>query len=148
VDHVTVCREAIDYWSETMDKFLSERDRLASKRICDVEYDEISRDPIAAVRRIYDHFGWSLSQEAEQRMRVLVAKHAERQPGNHRYHLSQFGFSAEEVLSAFAPYCQRFGLSPVDGEKRWSSHRDSAVPETQRRSGFAPVAKNNGETGG
>src|SRR5206468_1371112 len=60
VDPVTVCREAIDYWSETMDKCLNERDRLASKRICDVEYDEISRDPIAAVRRIYDHFGWSL----------------------------------------------------------------------------------------
>jgi len=148
VDPVTVCREAIDYWSETMDKFLNERDRLASKRICDVEYDEISRDPIAAVRRIYDHFGWSLSQQAEQRMRVLVAKHAERQPGNHRYHLSQFGSSAEEVLSAFAPYCQRFGLSPVEGEKIWPSRRDSALPETQPRSGFVSVAKNNGETDG
>src|SRR5436190_287903 len=148
VDPVTVCREAIDYWSETMDKFLNERDRLASKRICDVEYDEISRDPIAAVRRISDHFGWSFSKQAEQRMRVLVAKHAERQPGNHRYHLSQFGSSAEEVLSAFAPYCQRFGLPPFDGEKVWSSLRDSPLPETQRRSGFVSVAKNNGEAGG
>jgi len=148
VDPFTVCREAIHYWSETMDKFLGERDRLASNRICDVEFDEISRDPIAAVRGIYDHFGWSLSQQAEQRMRVLVAKHAERQPGNHRYHLSQFGSSAEEVLSAFAPYCQRFGLSPVEGEKIWPSRRDSALPETQPRSGFVSVAKNNGETDG
>jgi hypothetical protein len=131
-----------------MDKFLSERDRLASNRICDVEYDEISRDPIAAVRRIYDHFGWSMSQQAEQRMRTLVASHAERQPGNHRYHLSQFGFSAEEVLTVFAPYCQRFGLFPFDGEKRWSSLRDSALPETRRRSGFVSVAKNNGEVEG
>src|SRR5438067_2171900 len=136
VDPVTVCREAIDYWSETMDKFLNERDRLASKRICDVEYDEISRDPIAAVRRIYDHFGWSLSQQAEQRMRTLVASHAQRQPGNHRYHLSQFGSSAEEVLSAFVPYCQRFGLRPLDGEKLWPSLPDSALPKPQRRSGF------------
>ena len=148
VDPVTVCREAIDYWSETMDKFLNERDRLANQRICDVEYDEISRDPIAAVRRIYNYFGWSLSQQAEQRMRVLVAKHAERQPGNHRYHLSQFGSSADEVLSAFVPYCQRFGLSPVDGEKIWSSLRDSALPKPQRRSGFVSVAKNNGEADG
>jgi hypothetical protein len=100
-----------------MDKFLNERDRLASNRICDVEYDEISRDPIAAIARIYDHFGWSLSQQAEQRMRTLVASHAQRQPGNHRYDLSQFGSSAEEVLSAFVPYCQRFGLSQLDGEK-------------------------------
>ena len=148
VDPATVCREAIDYWSETMDKFLNERDRLASKRICDVEYDEISRDPIAAVRRIYDHFGWSLSQQAEKRMRTLVATHAQRQPGNHRYHLSQFGSSAEEVLTAFAPYCQRFGLSPVDGEKIWSSRRESALPKPQRRSGFVSVARNNGEADG
>jgi hypothetical protein len=148
VDPVTVCREAIDYWSETMEKFLNERDRLASKRICDVEFDEISRDPIAAVRRIYDHFGWSLSQQAEQRMRALVASHAQRQPGNHRYHLSQFGFTAEEVLSEFAPYCQRFGLRSRDGEKLWPSLRDSAVPKAQRRSGSVAFVGNNGEVGG
>jgi len=148
VDPVTVCREAIEYWSETMEKFLNERDRLASKRICDVEFDEISRDPIAAVRRIYEHFGWSLSEQAEQRMRILVASHAQRKPGNHRYHLSQFGFTAEEVLSEFEPYCERFGLRSRDGEKLWPSLRDSAVPKTQRRSGSVSCVGNNGEVSG
>jgi len=148
VDPVTVCREAIEYWSETMEKFLNERDRLASKRICDVEFDEISRDPIAAVRRIYEHFGWSFSEQAEQRMRILVASHAPRKPGNHRYHLSQFGFTAEEVLSEFEPYCERFGLRSRDGEKLWTSLRDSAVPKTQRRSGSVSCVGNNGEVSG
>jgi hypothetical protein len=111
VDPFIVCREAIDYWSETMDKFLSERDRLAGNRICDIQYDEIRREPIGAVRRIYDYFGWTLSREAEQRMRVLVASQAERQSANHRYDLSQFGSSAQQVLSVFSTYCQRFGLA-------------------------------------
>jgi hypothetical protein len=111
VDPITVGREAIHYWSETMDKFLSERDRLADNRICDIKYDDIRRDPIGTVRQIYDYFGWSLSREAEQRMRALVASQAKRQSANHRYDLSQFGFSAEEVLHAFAPYCERFRLS-------------------------------------
>jgi hypothetical protein len=111
VDPITVGREAIHYWSETMDKFLSERDRLADNRICDIKYDDIRRDPIGTVRQIYDYFGWSLSREAEQRMRALVASQAGRQSANHRYDLSQFGFSAEEVLHAFAPYCERFRLS-------------------------------------
>jgi hypothetical protein len=144
VDPFIVCREAIRYWSETMDKFLNERDRLASNRICDLEYNQIRRDPIAAVRRIYDHFGWSLSREAEQRMRVLVASNAQRQSANHRYHLSQFGSSAEEVLSAFASYCQRFGLSSPDGEKLWSSGRDPSFAEAQKRSRFVSfTGKNN-----
>jgi hypothetical protein len=111
VDPITVCREAIDYWSENMNKFLRERDRLADSRIVDVRHDEIRRDPIGAVRRIYDHFGWSLSPKAERRMRALVAAQADRQFANHRYHLSYFGSSEEQVLNAFAPYCQRFGLA-------------------------------------
>ena len=78
VDPFTICRDAIHYWSETMDKFLRERDRLPTKRICDVEYDQICRDPIGAVGRIYDHFGWPLSREAKGHMRASVASQAQR----------------------------------------------------------------------
>ena len=148
VDPFTVCREAIHYWSTTVNKFLRERDRLANHRICDLQFDQICREPMAAVQQIYDHFGWSLSREAKQRMDVLVASHAERQPGNHRYHLSQFGSSAEEVLRAFEAYCQRFGSSRFDDEKLWSSARESSLPETQGRFGLASFVRNNGETAG
>jgi hypothetical protein len=126
VDPLIVCREAIDYWSETMDKFLRERDRLPKNRICDIQYDDIRRQPIDAVRRIYEFFGWSLSQEAEQRMRVIVASQAERQSANHRYDLSQFGSSAEEVLSVFATYCQRFGLAQPSGVQQKQAARSVA----------------------
>jgi len=113
VDPFIVYREAIDYWSETIDKFLRERDSLADNRICDIQYDEIRRAPIRAVRRIYEFFGWSLSREAEQNMRTLIASQAKRQSANHRYDLSQFGANAEDVLSAFRPYCERFRLSQL-----------------------------------
>jgi hypothetical protein len=148
VDPFTICREAIDYWSETMDKFLHERDRMADNRICDLDYDEISRDPVAAVRRVYEHFGWSLSREAEQRMRVLVVSHAQRQPGNHRYDLSEFGVSAEEVLSAFAQYRERFGFSRSNSEKVLSSRRDSSVRQAPSGSGFVSFGGKNAEAGG
>src|SRR5262245_21179492 len=110
VDPLIVCREAIDYWSKTMDKFLRERERLANNRICDIQYDEIRRQPIRAVRRIYEFFGWSLSGEAEQNMQVLIASQAKRESANHRYDLSQFGANEDALLNAFAPYCERFGL--------------------------------------
>ncbi len=143
VDAFAACREAIHYWSETMGKFLRERDRLAGDRIYDLEFDAICRDPMAAVRQIYEHFGWSLSPEAERRMRALVAGHAQRQSGNHRYDLSEFGSSPEEVFSAFAPYCQRFGFSQVDDAKRWSSRRAPSLLQTKKRSAFVSVTGNN-----
>jgi hypothetical protein len=112
VDPLVVCREAIQYWTETLDRFLHERDRLADYRICDVNYIEVCRDPIAAVRRIYEHFGWLLSAEAAQRMRLVLASQPQDQYGRHRYNLSQFGLDPAEGVEAFAAYCERFDLSP------------------------------------
>ena len=111
VDPLVVCRDAVQYWSQTLDTFLQERDRLAHKRICDLDFLEIRRDPIAAVRRIYKHFGWLLSPETEQRMRVVLTMQSRKQYGNHRYDLSQFGFDPAEGARAFADYCEQFGFS-------------------------------------
>jgi hypothetical protein len=126
VDPFVVGREAIDYWSETMDKFLLERDRLPNNRFCDIHYDEIRREPIRAVRRIYEYFGWPLSHEAERRMRVLVASQARRQSANHRYDLSEFGSSAEEVLTKFETYCERFGFAQPGGVQQKQAARSVA----------------------
>jgi hypothetical protein len=111
VDPLTVCREAIDYWSKTLAKFLQERAVLAEHRICDVDYVEIHRDPLAVVRRIYGHFGWSLSQKVEERMRRALASQPEERHRLHRYDLSQFGVEEAESAARFADYCDRFGLA-------------------------------------
>ena len=121
VDPLTVCREAIDYWSKTLDRFLRERERLAEHRICDVNYVEIRRDPLAAVRRIYAHFGWSLSQTVEQRMRRTLTSQPPEPYRLHRYDLSQFGVQETETAARFAAYCDRFGLAAR--RKRPSSAR-------------------------
>ncbi|HEV3098712.1 MAG TPA: sulfotransferase [Candidatus Udaeobacter sp.] len=121
VDPQTVCREAIDYWSKTLDRFLQERGRLAEHRICDVNYAEILHDPLVAVRRIYAHFGWSLTQKVEQRMRRALASQPEDRYKLHRYDLSRFGVQGAESAARFAAYCDRFGLAV--GGKRTSSTR-------------------------
>jgi hypothetical protein len=121
VDPHTVCHEAIDYWSKTLDRFLQERDRLAEQRICDVNHVELCRDPLAAVRRIYEYFGWSFSHNVEQRMRRALASQPQERYGLHRYDLSQFGVQEAESAARFAAYCDRFGLAAR--RQRTSSER-------------------------
>ena len=111
VDPFTVCREAIDYWSKTLAKFLQERRLLEDHRICDVDYVEIRRDPLAVMRRVYEHFGWSLSRSTEERMRRALASQPEERFRLHRYDLSQFGVDEVESAARFAAYCDRFGLA-------------------------------------
>jgi hypothetical protein len=127
VDPHTVCREAIDYWSKTLDRFLQGRDRLAENRICDVSYVDIRRDPLAVARRIYAHFSWPLSEKIEQRMRQALASQPHERYKLHRYDLSQFGVHEAESGARFAAYCDRFELAA--GKKHTSSPRAEKLIE-------------------
>jgi hypothetical protein len=111
VNPVQIGRDAMQYWSETMVTFMQERDRLPPERIFDLDYREIRRDPIAAIRSVYEYFGWSFSREAEQRMRIALANQPREQNGFHHYEPSQFGLEGGEVSARFSVYCKRFGLS-------------------------------------
>jgi hypothetical protein len=126
VDPLTVCREAIDYWSTTLDRFLQDRCRLAEHRICDVNYVEIRRDPLAVMQSIYAHFGWSLSQKVEQRMRRALASQPEDRHTLHRYNLSQFGVQEAESAARFAAYCDRFGL-PAGRKRTFGTRTEKLV---------------------
>lgn len=110
VDPLQIGRDAIRYWSETLLKFLEQRDRLLRGRICDVRYTEIRRDPIGAIRRVYQYFGWSLSRDAERRMRIALAQQPKEQHGFHHYRATQFGLDAAPEAELFADYCERFDL--------------------------------------
>lgn len=111
VDPVQIGRDALQYWSETMAAFMQTRDRLPAGQIYDLDYRQIRRDPIAAVSSVYEHFGWTLSPETEQRMRTTLGNQPHEQNGFHHYEASQFGLAAAEVDARFSDYCERFGLS-------------------------------------
>jgi len=125
VDPVEVGRDALQYWSTTMATFLRERDRLPAHRICDLDYAQIRRDPIAAVQQLYRHFGWELSSRAQERMREVLANQPREQNGFHRYNASQFGLDRDEVNERFAGYRERFGLT---------GHTEAASPRSVSRS--------------
>jgi hypothetical protein len=112
VDPRQIGRDALQYWSEVMAMFLPEREQLSTERICDVTYLEIRRDPIAAARRVYEHFAWSFAQETEQRMHVVLANQPREQNGFHHYEPSEFGLEAGDVTRRFPEYRERFGLLP------------------------------------
>ena len=48
---------------------LSARDRLGDDRFLDVHYNDLTADPVAAVTRIYEHFGIQVDDETVRRVR-------------------------------------------------------------------------------
>src|SRR5256712_5131399 len=108
VDPVQIGRDALTYWSQALKTFMRARDQLPPQRVCDLRYDDVRRDPIAAAGRVYEHFGGGLSRGGGQRMRLALARQASQTNGVHRYDATHFKLNE---INGFAEYCERFGFS-------------------------------------
>ena len=77
-----------------------------ASRWMDVNYFDLIEEPFGVVRRIYQHFGWTLEQAAVDAMEEWQFRQAEkrRTQTRHRYDLKDYGLTPETVNAAFARY--------------------------------------------
>ena len=76
------------------------------QRWADVAYADLVRDPMSAVRGIYDRFGWPLTQAASDEMEGWRVRQEEqrRRETRHSYRLERYALTPREVNGAFEPY--------------------------------------------
>ena len=81
-------------------------------RVMHLPFKELSADPLAAVRKIYDRYGTPVSPEFEAAMRGWLAdpENATDRFGRYPYSHEQLGMTREWVEELFADYSKRFGL--------------------------------------
>lgn len=80
------------------------RRREGDDRFVDVRYDDLVRDPLGVVRRIYTHFGDELSDEASRRMAAYVAANPQGVHGRHHYTLEDLGLDRGALEARFSDY--------------------------------------------
>ena len=78
--------------------------------IFDIFYDELTAQPIDTVRRIYDHFGLTWSEEFELAMRTWLRENPQGKQGRLTYSLEEFGLTCEEIEQRFKEYINMFLL--------------------------------------
>ncbi|MCC5578448.1 sulfotransferase [Microtetraspora sp. AC03309] len=98
-------RDQLDLWSRGLERFRAERAKHDPARFFDVDYDDFVRDPFGTIDAVYAHFGLPLDAAARTAMARL---HDESRSGAgrpaHRYELSDFGLTGEEIDERFADY--------------------------------------------
>lgn len=133
VDPIQIGKDAVYYWMKAINRFLTERERLPADRILDLHHAVLQRDPIDCVRRIYDHFGWTLSGAVEQGMRKFLTGKQGRRNGPHHYSAIQFGLADSEQFNG---YRERFGLAPFTSTpSRKNRTVTDRSPETRSTAG-------------
>jgi hypothetical protein len=113
IDFGAIGRQQVKWWAKLIGKSLEQRKRLSPKReqFFDVTMDAIVDDPIGVVRRMYAHFGYSLSDEVEARMISFVNENPRDQHGSHAYSASDFGIDRDRDRALFAEYVEHFELA-------------------------------------
>ena len=102
----------VEAWVEGLRRALGMRRRIGEARFVDVHFDDLVSDPIDTVRAAYAGLGWSLTGEAERRMRRWAADNPRGKHGEHAYTLEQYGLDGAGVRSAFRFYTERCGIRP------------------------------------
>ncbi len=95
-------RDQLELWARGLECFTAARAGYDPARFCDVDYDEFVADPIGTVASVYAYFGLTLSGPAAGAMRDLLAQPASVGAAAHRYALSDFGLTADQVDERFA----------------------------------------------
>ncbi|CAF1451222.1 unnamed protein product [Adineta ricciae] len=84
------------------------RRRDLDQQILDINYDEITRQPIATVRRIYDHFGFRWSNEFEIAMQNWLRDNPQGKQGRHTYSLTDIHRTHDDIKAQYNDYIKLF----------------------------------------
>jgi len=104
--------EQAERWADGITRALAARDGGCAppERFIDVHYTDLVQDPIAVVRRVYEHFGLSASDAVEARWQRFLSKNPQGKHGPHRYDLERFGLRTDAERERFRAYRERFDL--------------------------------------
>lgn len=101
-----------EHWTGMLELSVARLDAFRAARpghpLLDLNYEELVRDPVQSVARIYDFCGEPLGSEAKEGMSRYLKANPRDRFGQHRYDLADFGLSGEEVAERFAGYRDRY----------------------------------------
>ena len=92
-------------WSAYFNLFLYSREKLNKEnRIIDIKFDDFVTDQMGTVKKIYNQFGWELSDTAKSNMDTFLKSNPKDKHGVHHYTLELFGLSEDSINKMFSPY--------------------------------------------
>ena len=84
---------------------------VPADRFVDVHFSELMSDPVAALRAAYAQMGRDLTDGHATAVLDYLAHKPKGKFGVHRYRPEDWGFTAESLRSALAPYIDHYGVA-------------------------------------
>ncbi len=110
VDLTDIGKNMLDTFDKMIERVIAYKEKHGWDSIYDVQYAEVMRDPIGAIKKIYKHFDEPFTAEAEAAMHAFMQSNPQGKHGRHTYALEDYGLSKEQVRARYKDYCERFKI--------------------------------------
>ncbi len=107
--------EISSHWAKGSNNAISFRKKMSDDMkhsFLDINYCDLTENPIETVQKIYDHFRWNITDESILRMKRFLAENPINRNGKHDYSLGEYGLDSEEETHKFRSYIEYFGVEP------------------------------------
>lgn len=101
-------------WRAALMRAIRARERLEGRsgQFFDVQYHEMTKDPIATIETIYRYFDIPFTLETKLGMEEYLANNSQGKYGRHHYSAEDFGIEPVNGFKVFSDYCDRFNIPP------------------------------------
>lgn len=94
-------------WADALEKAMQIGKQYPGQ-VLDIIHGDFHIDPMAQIERIYQFVNADLSESTRKAMQQRIIDDPERQHGPHKYHVSDFGLSNEQIRERFSDYLTSF----------------------------------------
>ncbi len=101
--------ELLHLWHDGQVRMMVQRAAKPDLPILDLRYKDISRDPVAAVRGVYEFAGMPFSAQTAKGIETWLAENPADKHGRHVYTLEDYGLTEARVREVYADYIQAYG---------------------------------------
>ena len=101
-------RELLHLWHDGLERLMAYRRAHPDLPIYDMRYKDLVRDPVGAVKGIYDHFGWTFTEETAEGIRRWLRENPADKHGKRSYSLEEFGLTEDDIREVYADYIEDY----------------------------------------
>ena len=104
IDRAALGQELLHLWHDGQVRSIAFRKANPNVKVHDLRFKDIVADPITAVHGVYAHANMAFSAQTERAVSAWWSDNPADKHGQHKYELSDYGLTREQVESVYADY--------------------------------------------